>query len=106
MLHIPSLSSLSLPTSIFFKNRKERKQNNKPNKNKNKNQVRFEFSLRARCGRPWVHALSPHKCHVLVCDSILSGYVGPFLLREFSTPAEGTLHSVGQLRAAMSWKSM
>lgn len=43
MVHIPSLSSLSLPTSTLVK--KERKQNNKPN-NKNKNQVRFEFSFR------------------------------------------------------------
>lgn len=37
-----------------------------------------------------MRALSPHKCHVLVSASILSGYVRPFLLPEFSTPAEGT----------------
>lgn len=56
-----------------------------------------------------MRALSPHKCHVLqvlVRASILSGCVAPFLLREFSTPAEGTLLPVGQLRAVRSWESV
>lgn len=56
-----------------------------------------------------MRALSPHKwrvLQVLARASILSGCVVLFLLREFSTPAEGTLLPVGQLGAVRSWKSV
>lgn len=80
MVHIPSLSSLSLPTSIFCK-KKENKITNQTTRTKTK------LGLSLVLGpfrRPWVRALSPHKCRVLQVlarASILSGCVAPFLLR-------------------------
>lgn len=95
MLLIFLLFPPSLYPLRYFQKIKKKKNEKKENKVTNQTRIRTKPKLGLSlvlgpCRWPWVRALSPHKCHVLVSASVLSGYVRPFLLREFSTPAEGT----------------